>query len=184
MHDIVIALAKAAILVALDQPDNFNLEDALKHYPALEQNAAVFVTINTEPSEQLRGCIGTLKAYRPLYKDIIFNAQAAALRDTRFKPLTLKELPHIKVEVAILNEPQPVTYKDINDLRTKIKIPNDGVVLNYKGHHATYLPQVWEDLPTFDAFFKSLCLKAKLAESCLTLHPNILTYQATKYKEK
>ncbi len=184
MHDMIIALAKTAILVALNQPENFDLEHALQEYPMLKQNAAVFVTIHTKPYEELRGCIGTLKAHRPLYKDIIFNAQAAALHDTRFKPLTLNELPHIKVEVALLNEPQPLTYQSIKDLKAKIKTRTDGVILQYKGYQATYLPQVWEELPTFDAFFKSLCLKAKLTESCLTLHPNISTYQVTKFKEK
>ncbi len=106
MNDVIIALAKAAILVALNQPEEFDLEHALKTYPSLEENGAVFVTINTEPNEQLRGCIGSLQAYRPLYKDIISNAQAAALRDPRFPPLTLEELQHIKIEVSILSKPQ------------------------------------------------------------------------------
>lgn len=93
----IIALAKVAILVALNQPEDFNLENALKAYPALEKEGAVFVTINTEPNERLRGCIGSLEAHRPLYKDIISNAQAAALRDPRFPALTVKELNTIYV---------------------------------------------------------------------------------------
>lgn len=97
MNDIVIALAKAAILVALNQPEDFDLENALKTYPVLEENGAAFVTINKEPNEQLRGCIGSLQAYRPLYKDIIMNAQAAALRDPRFRPLSIEELNEITI---------------------------------------------------------------------------------------
>ena len=104
MTDILISLARAAILVALNQPDNFDLEHVLKTFPVLEENAAVFVTLTTEPNEQLRGCIGSLQAYRPLYKDIIANAQAAALRDPRFTPLTLEEFNHIKIEVSILSK--------------------------------------------------------------------------------
>jgi len=184
MNDIVIALAKAAILVALNQPEDFDLENALKTYPALKENGAVFVTINTEPNEQLRGCIGSLEAYRPLYKDIISNAQSAALRDPRFTPLTLDELKHITLEVSILSEPKILEYTDIEDLKRKVVPLQDGIVLRYNGNHATYLPQVWEQLPKFDDFFSSLCLKANLTNNCLSDHPEISIYQVKEYKEK
>ena len=184
MNDIVIALAKAAILVALNQSEDFDLENALKTYPALEENGAVFVTLNTEPNEQLRGCIGSLEAYRPLYKDIISNAQSAALRDPRFTPLTLDELNHITIEVSILSEPKALEYNDIKDLESKVIPFQDGIVLKHDGKQATYLPQVWEQLPKFDDFFSSLCLKANLGNDCLSSHPEISTYQVKKYKEK
>jgi len=184
MTDILISLAKAAILVALNQPDTFDLEQALKNYPILKENAAVFVTLTTEPHAQLRGCIGSLQAHRPLYKDIIANAQAAALRDPRFNPLTLDEFKHVKIEVSILSKPSIVHYKDIEDLRNKVTPMQDGVILKYKENQATYLPQVWEDLPDFDAFFSSLCQKANLPKECLPLHPEISIYQVTKYQEK
>ncbi len=184
MNDVVIALAKAAILVALNQPEDFDLENALKTYPDLEENGAVFVTINTEPNEQLRGCIGSLQAYRPLYKDIISNAQSAALRDSRFTPLTLEELKHISLEVSILSEPKVLEYSDLKDLKSKVVPFQDGIVLRHHGKHATYLPQVWEQLPAFDDFFSSLCLKANLDNNCLSDHPEISTYQVKKYKEK
>ena len=184
MNDIVIALAKAAILVALNQPEDFDLENALKTYPELKDNGAVFVTLNTEPNEQLRGCIGSLEAYRPLYKDIISNAQSAALRDPRFKPLTLEELKNIKLEVSILSKPTPLKYSNTDDLKRKIVPFQDGIVLKYNGKRATYLPQVWEQLPKFDDFFSSLCLKANLENDCLSSHPEISIYQVKKYKEK
>ncbi|MBT8343867.1 MAG: AmmeMemoRadiSam system protein A [Sulfurovum sp.] len=184
MNDMIIALAKAAILVALNQTEEFDLEHALKTYPALEENGAAFVTISTEPNEQLRGCIGSLQAYQPLYKDIIHNAQAAALRDPRFPPLTLKELQHIKIEVSILSEPQPLGYDTIEDLKNKIVPFQDGIVLKLNGQHATYLPQVWEQLPKFDDFFSSLCIKANLSNDCLSKHPEISTYTVKTYKEK
>ncbi|PHS38529.1 MAG: AMMECR1 domain-containing protein [Sulfurovum sp.] len=184
MNDILIGLAKAAILVALNQPENFDLEDALKTYPVLKDNGAVFVTINTEPNDQLRGCIGSLQAYRPLYKDIIFNAQSAAMRDPRFQPLSVEELQHITLEVAILSEPQVLAYHDKKDLESKIIPLQDGVVLKHQGKQATYLPHVWEDLPKFDDFFSSLCRKADLNENCLSEHPEISIYQAKEYKEK
>jgi len=183
MHEILIALAKAAILVALNQPENFDLTKALQEYPELKQNAATFVTLTTSSDDQLRGCIGSLEAYRPLYKDIISNAQAAALRDPRFNPLTLEELNNIKIEVSILTEPKVLTYTDENDLKEKLIPLRDGVVLKHNGRHATYLPQVWEQLPTFKPFLESLCQKAGLPSNCLSEHPEISIYQVKKYKE-
>lgn len=183
MNDIVIALAKAAILVALNQAEDFDLEHALKTYPALQNDGAAFVTINKDPNEQLRGCIGSLQAYRPLYKDIIMNAQAAALRDPRFLPLSLEELDQIKIEVSILSEPQVLQYDDINDLKNKVVPFQDGIVLKLHDRQATYLPQVWEQLPQFDDFFSSLCMKANLSNDCLSQHPEISTYTVEKYKE-
>ena len=184
MNEILIGLAKAAILVALNQPEDFDLENALKKHPSLQENGAVFVTINTEPNNQLRGCIGSLQAYRPLYKDIILNAQAAALRDPRFPPLRVEELKHIKLEVSILTEPKVLVYHDRNDLKNKVVPLQDGIVLKHNGKQATYLPQVWEQLPKFDDFFSSLCLKANLGNDCLSEHPDIFIYHVKTYKEK
>ena len=184
MHDILIALAKAAILVALNQPENFDLPKALEEYPELKENGAVFVTLNTKEKGELRGCIGSLQAYQPLYKDIISNAQSAALRDPRFRPLSLEEFEHISIEVSILSKPETLHYSDISDLKNKIRPLKDGVVLKHHGHQATYLPQVWEQLPLFDDFFASLCQKAGLTSDCLSQHPDIAVYQVKEYKEK
>ena len=184
MHEILIALAKAAILVALNQPENFDLPKALETYHELKESGAAFVTLYTKENGALRGCIGSLQAYQPLYKDIISNAQAAALRDPRFNPLTLEELDHITVEVSILSEPQTLHYSNIDDLKKKITPLKDGVILTLNKQKATYLPQVWEALPTFDDFFASLCQKAGLSRDCLLQHPNISTYQVRDYKER
>jgi len=184
MGEVVIQLAKAAIAVALGLSSSFNVDSMLQKYPELKKNGAAFVTLTTGEDDRLRGCIGSLSAYQPLYKDIIANAQSAALRDPRFKPLTLDELNKIKIEVSILSEPKKLEYSSIEDLKKKIRPGVDGVVLKYDGHRATYLPQVWEQLPEFDEFFSTLCLKAGLSGNCLEKHPEIETYQATKYKEK
>jgi hypothetical protein len=184
MNEILIELAKAAIAVSLGLDDNFDLSKARELYPQLNQNAAVFVTLTQEPNERLRGCIGSLVAHRPLYKDIISNAQSAALRDPRFKPLTIEEFTNIKIEISILSEPKELAYSDTADLKNKIKPEIDGVILQLGSYRATYLPSVWEQLPTFESFFSSLCQKAGMQGNCIENHPTISIYQATKYKEK
>ncbi|WP_281951543.1 AmmeMemoRadiSam system protein A [Nitrosophilus kaiyonis] len=151
-------------------------------FPELKKPGAVFVTINERSS--LRGCIGSLVAYRPLIDDVIENAKAAAFSDPRFPPLAPDEFDKISIEISVLSEPKPLEYKDIQDLKSKIRPNIDGVVLKLDGYQATFLPQVWEELSDFDQFFAHLCLKAGLRPNCLELHPEIFTYQVEKFSEE
>ena len=151
-------------------------------FPRLAEPGAVFVTINERSS--LRGCIGSLVAHRPLIDDIIENAKAAAFGDPRFPPLSPEEFDQITIEISLLSEPKPLPYTDIEDLRQKIVPGRDGVVLKLDGRQATFLPQVWEDLPDFDQFFAHLCLKAGLPGNCLEYHPEILVYHVEKFSEE
>lgn len=150
-------------------------------YPELAKEGASFVTL--EEHGHLRGCIGSLIAHRPLVDDIISNAKAAAFRDPRFSPLRADELEKLSVEVSLLTNPQKLDYHDSGDLAEKLRVGVDGVILKMGTKQATYLPQVWEQLPDFNAFFGSLCQKAGLDSGCLANHPEIYTYQVEKIKE-
>ncbi|RLA82203.1 MAG: AmmeMemoRadiSam system protein A [Epsilonproteobacteria bacterium] len=184
MGEVFIQLAKAAIAVSLGLDSNFDLQKARVAYPQLEQNSATFITITKGKQRELRGCIGSLVAHRPLYKDIIYNAQLAALKDSRFNPLTIDEFQNIKIEISILTTPKPISYNSINELKAKVRPQIDGIVLKLGDSRATYLPSVWEQLPLFDDFFISLCKKANLSANCLEKNPHIEIYQVEKYKEK
>jgi len=159
-------------------------EDALvKAHPELREKWATFVTLKKKKNKKLRGCIGTLVSHRTLLEDVISNAKSAAFRDPRFHALKSGELEKLSVEVSLLTEPKELVYKDIADLRTKIKVGIDGVVLKSAAKQATFLPQVWEQLEDFDQFFLHLCQKASLKDTCLKLHPEIFTYQVEKIEE-
>ncbi len=181
MKEAILALAKAAIFTAVGHPTDLNLTQLLTDYPKLQERGATFVTITQGTQHHLRGCIGSLQAYRPLYQDILHNAKAAALKDPRFSPLRPDELREIAIEVSLLTSPQPLSYTSIDDLKQKLHPKVDGVILKHHHHRATYLPQVWEQLPHFEEFFHSLCRKAGLASDCLKYHPHIETYQVVKY---
>ncbi|MFN3978086.1 AmmeMemoRadiSam system protein A [Sulfurihydrogenibium azorense] len=127
----------------------------------LKRKGASFVTIETKYGN-LRGCIGSIIPYRPLYEDVIHNAVSAAVSDPRFPPLTLEELPNVKIKVSVLTYPKPLIYKDWKDLLEKLKPFEDGVIIKYKNHSATFLPDVWEDIPEKELFLSHLCLKAGL----------------------
>ncbi len=74
-------------------------------------------------------------------------------------------------------------YEDIEDLKSKIKINIHGVILEKDGRRSTFLPQVWEQLPTFEEFFSQLCYKGSFETNCLEFNPRIFTYEVTKIKK-
>ncbi len=154
----------------------------VRKYPWLKQKGAVFVTLQKEG--RLRGCIGSLKATQPLIDDLIANARRAAFHDPRFPPLRKEELAKLSIEVSLLSPPQPVPYRSIKDLRSKICPQKDGIILRLDGHSATYLPQVWKQLPDFDFFFAHLCTKAGLEEACLARHPKIFRYRVRSFSQE
>ncbi|MCB1864884.1 MAG: AmmeMemoRadiSam system protein A [Chromatiales bacterium] len=126
----------------------------------LERRGAAFVTLHRHG--MLRGCIGTVDAYRPLAEDIAANAAAAALRDPRFPALRPAELDDLELEVAVLSEPTPLTFATENDLLGQLRPGQDGLVIECAGRRATFLPSVWEQLPESADFLAALKRKAGL----------------------
>lgn len=158
-------------------------KDALINiYPELKIQRATFVTITI--NGHLRGCIGSIIAHQSLVNDIISNAESAAFRDPRFPPISQNELNDIRIEVSLLTQPQLISYKDTEDLSAIIRPNIDGVILRVGNYQATFLPQVWEELPDFDSFFSHLGLKAGIGHDPLSYHPDIYTYQVEKIKEE
>lgn len=173
-------IAREAIASKFDGSD-VNKDTYLNQYPTLGVQKATFVTLTLHG--QLRGCIGSLIAHRPLIDDLISNAQSAAFHDPRFSPLTLAEFQIVTIEVSLLSEPHLLGYNDIADLKSKIRINEDGVILRYGNNQATFLPQVWEELNDFESFFAHLGMKAGLGSDPLHCHPEIYTYQVEKIKD-
>ena len=181
MKQIYLEIAKEAIEDRLYDRDTIDREKIVTLYPELGEDGATFVTLNLYGG--LRGCIGSLVAHRPLIDDLIDNAKAAAFRDPRFLPLSLTEFDEVEVEVSLLTAPKLLEYSSTADLKTKVEVGVDGVVLSLNGGRATFLPQVWEELSTFELFFTYLCQKASLGSDCLQAHPQIELYQVEKFKE-
>jgi AmmeMemoRadiSam system protein A len=174
------ALAKQSIKQELYSAPPLDKKALEKTYPELKDKQATFVTLNLQG--QLRGCIGSLVATRSLYDDVVSNAKAAAFNDPRFKPLSVEEFENIEIELSVLSTPVRLPYDNLIDLKSKIKPGIHGVILKYKTHQATFLPQVWEQLPTFELFFQHLCTKAGVRISCLDDKAEIYVYEANKIK--
>ena len=127
---------------------------------ALSEPGACFVTLNRHG--QLRGCIGSLEAQRPLAEDISENAYAAAFRDPRFNPLQASELEDLELSISLLTPPQPMQFTSEQDLLEQIRPGVDGLILEQGYHRGTFLPSVWQQLPDKREFLRHLKLKAGL----------------------
>ena len=126
----------------------------------LRETGASFVTLKLDG--ELRGCIGTIDAHRPLGEDVARNARAAAYRDPRFPPVTPAERSRLQVEVSVLSPREPLRVATESEALAKLRPGIDGIALEYAGVSATFLPQVWESLPDPDAFLDALRRKAGL----------------------
>jgi AmmeMemoRadiSam system protein A len=128
--------------------------------PALREPGACFVTLKREG--ELRGCIGSLAAYRPLAEDVAGNAYAAAFSDPRFYPLQAGELFGLEMHISILGEAEPMRFRSENDLLAQLRPGVDGLIIEEGFRRGTFLPSVWEQLPEAKAFLHHLKLKAGL----------------------
>ena len=123
---------------------------------------ACFVTLKTD--NQLRGCIGSLEAYRPLIVDVAENAYAAAFQDPRFAPLTRPELDQLNLSLSILSPAESMAFDSQEDLVGQLRPGVDGLILQVGAQRGTFLPSVWESLPQASTFLNHLKLKAGLPE--------------------
>ncbi|MFZ5571724.1 MAG: AmmeMemoRadiSam system protein B [Thermodesulfobacteriota bacterium] len=147
------------------------------------ENLANFVTLNKEG--QLRGCIGSLTGTEPLLEGIRRNALNAAFNDHRFPPLSEEELETVDIEVSILTEAKPLEYQNGEDLMAKLRPNVDGVIIRKGAARATFLPQVWEQLPQPEDFLAHLCMKAGLSgDAWQNTKLEVLTYQVQYFEEK
>ena len=127
---------------------------------SLKAVRATFVTL--EEHGQLRGCIGTLEAYRPLAQDIAENAYAAAFQDPRFPPVREDELDKLEIHLSLLTPAEPMRFQSEQDLIAQLRPGVDGLILAERGRRGTFLPSVWEQLPEPVQFLEHLKLKAGL----------------------
>lgn len=142
---------------------------------------ATFVTLLKDG--ELRGCIGSLDAVRPLGHDVAENAVAAAFRDPRFPALSAQEWPRCDVEVSLLSAPQRMRFRDEADLLRQIRAGEDGLIVEAEGRRGTFLPQVWDGLPDKRAFLDALLRKAGLPADTPLERCAISRYRVVKYKQ-
>lgn len=147
----------------------------------LEEPGATFVTL--QMNGELRGCVGSLAAQKPIREDVEVNAIAAAFKDPRFPSLSKREYPGIEIEVSVLSPLEKLAVKSQSHLLTMLRPGVDGVVLEYGWQRGTFLPQVWEQLPSPETFLTHLKQKAGLPPDFWSDAIQISRYTVAKWRE-
>jgi MEMO1 family protein len=152
--------ARAALVheIGTGQPDP--LDDT--EVPArLRLLGASFVTLRR--AGRLTGCIGSLEAARPLWCDVVHNARAAAFEDPRFAPLASEDLADLGVKVSVLSATESLPGER-DALAAALRPGVDGVLIEAEGQRGTFLPSVWDAVPSTDRFLAALLTKAGLPD--------------------
>jgi AmmeMemoRadiSam system protein A len=178
---VLLTLARDAIATRLGAGSRSPAALPAQMKEMLDAPGSTFVTLTQDG--RLRGCIGSLEAHRPLRLDVCENAVAAAFRDPRFEPLQAGELPRTRVEVSLLSAPEPLPVKSEDDLLHQLRPGEDGVIFRVGSRRSTFLPQVWEQLPTPREFMAHLKEKAGFPAGYWSDEVRIERYRVRKWKE-
>ncbi len=178
IKQMLLEVAKGAIYSKLYNKEIIDKEELVKKFPNFTKRAATFVTLTLDG--KLRGCVGSLVAHKALLDDLTLNAYKAAFDDERFEPLTKEEFERIEIEISLLSQPLEVKYHNLEDLKSKINTGIDGMILRQGDKQATFLPQVWEQLPEFEDFLTHLFQKAGITD--LDTKIEVFVYNVEKIK--
>ena len=128
-------------------------------FEALAQERGAFVTLKEHG--QLRGCIGYVAPFKPLWTTVRDVAAFAALRDTRFRPVSAGELGALEYEVSVLSPLRRVL--DVKEIR----VGQHGLIMKRGDTEGLLLPQVpVEEKWDRATFLEETCLKAGLPKNC------------------
>lgn len=159
------------------------LKVSTEGYPSeLTEPRATFVTLNSH--NRLRGCIGRLRAERPLIVDVAENAFAAAFKDLRFPPLEAGELSGLEIHISILTPSEPVLFKSEEELISLLKPGIDGLILEEGRRSGTFLPSVWRTLSQPRQFLRHLKEKAGLAQDYWSDQIRIFRYGTEEFSNE
>ena len=177
----LLTVARKTIEAALFGRKTDEAPDSVASRKFLERRGT-FVTLTI--GHNLRGCIGHIIPQETLFEGIKVNAVNAAFQDPRFSPLSKKEWDRVKIEISVLTDPEELPYEDAQDLLNKLRAGLDGVIIKQGYNQATFLPQVWEQLPKKEEFLGHLCMKAGLdREAWKKEKLEVSTYQVQAFEE-
>lgn len=177
----LLSLARRNIFNILKTGESLRIDKSKIKKIFLEPGAS-FVTLTLE--DKLRGCMGHLYPHQPLIDDILENSQNAAFYDPRFEPVRLDELEEIRIAISVLGTPEKIVWRDKEELFQKLET-DKGVILKAGRNLATFLPEVWQELPDKEEFLFHLAHKAGLSFSeCLSpKYVEYFIYSTISFKE-
>ena len=141
------------------------------HNSSLLSPKGAFVTLKKQG--QLRGCIGFIEPVAPLFQAVTMAAIYAAEKDTRFPPVSARELKDLEIEISVLSPP-----RQIHDPK-RIRVGQHGLIIARDGHRGLLLPQVpVENGWSRQTYLQQACLKAGLPKDAWKNGAQILIFEA------
>lgn len=157
--ELAVRIARAIIEKKLGKKD-IKVPEGTGHFL---DRSGVFVTLNTYPGKELRGCIGYPEPIMALGKAIKDVAVSAAERDPRFPPVTLEEMRSIVIDVTLLTPPVDIKFRSEDDLINQVVIGRDGLIARKSFLSGLLLPQVPVEYNwSVEEFLSHTCMKAGL----------------------
>jgi AmmeMemoRadiSam system protein B/AmmeMemoRadiSam system protein A len=153
----LLALARKSVEYAVKEKKAY--EPPASSSESLNQERGAFVTL--KESGELRGCVGYTSAMKPLYMTVRDTATFAALRDSRFQPVSAGELGQLDYEISVLSP-----LRRVRDIR-EIKVGEHGLLMKNGIYEGLLLPQVpveqkWDR----QTFLEETCAKAGMPSKC------------------
>lgn len=156
-QDILLDIARDSIVFGIEHGCEVRIDAA--HYPESVRAArATFVTLRHRG--ELQGCVGTLRAVRPLACDVAHNSFQAAFGDERFAPLVAEQLPELDIHVSILSALERMPVRSQDELLAQLRPGVDGLLLQDGALRATFLPSMWRQINDARQFLALLRQKA------------------------
>jgi AmmeMemoRadiSam system protein A len=181
-QEYLLSLARRNIQKYLTDGSVLMLEQDSIPSDSLRDKRGVFVTLTI--NDKLRGCIGNLESEQSIYQSVIDNSLAAAFFDPRFPSLTISELEKVKIEISILGPLKKLQFSTPEQFVNYLKQKKPGIFIKKNFNQATFLPQVWLELPEPEEFLQQLCFKAGLdIGSWKDLDLEIYEYEVEKIQE-
>ncbi len=119
----------------------------------LLQPCGAFVTLRE--NGELRGCIGSFSAEKPLYKTVQDMAISSSTSDYRFSPVTGDEIDKLKIEISVLTPLKKIISID------EIVLGKNGIYIKKGANSGTFLPQVASETKWTKEEFLGHCARDK-----------------------
>jgi MEMO1 family protein len=164
-------------IVSYTNSGNIPAIDSKTVTQGMNQPSGAFVTLTKKG--QLRGCIGSFSASKPLYQVVQDMAVAASNNDTRFDKVSANEIDKIDIEISVLTPMKKIASID------EIVLGRDGIYIKKGFDAGTFLPQVATETGWTKEEYLGYCARDKAGLGWDGWkNADIYTYQAIVFGEK
>ena len=169
------------------QDPEFYISSFYSNEPLASTQCPVFVTWKIGSDKDLRGCIGTFDQSTPIGQVVPKYALISALNDSRFPPVSIREIQDLHVSVSLLTNFTPIEDP------LAWEVGKHGIEIEFKvggrKYSGTFLPEVakeqgWDQAATLVHLFRkagySGARTGPHVELVNAIQPKVVTYESSK----